>query len=59
MTASRAINDKLMTATIAAMKSMGVEKWQEAKTHLTTALELDPHNIELQQMMTIVTGKTR
>ena len=56
-TASSAINDKLRTATINAMKSMGVEKWQEAKTHLATALELDPHNTELKQMHAIVQSK--
>lgn len=56
-TASSAINDKLRTATIDAMKSMGEEKWQEAKTHLATAIGLDPHNNELKQMQAIVQGK--
>ncbi|MCA9454019.1 MAG: hypothetical protein KC584_15560, partial [Nitrospira sp.] len=55
-TASNAVNDKVRTATIDAMKSMGQEKWQEAKMHLRTALELDPHNTELQQMQKIVQG---
>lgn len=53
-TASSAINDRLRTATIDAMKSMGEEKWQDAQSHLTTALELDPHNLALQQMHEIV-----
>ena len=56
-TASSAINEKLRTATIDAMKSMGEEKWQEAKTHLSTALELDPHDSELKQMLTIIQNK--
>lgn len=56
-TASSAVNNKVRTATIDAMKSMGQEKWQEAKTRLDTALELDPHNTELHQMQEIVQGK--
>lgn len=58
-TAPSAVNDKIRTATIDAMKSMGQEKWQEAKTHLIKALELDPHNIELKQMDAIVQGKIK
>ncbi|MCA9499014.1 MAG: SUMF1/EgtB/PvdO family nonheme iron enzyme [Nitrospira sp.] len=56
-TASHAVNDKVRTATINAMRSMGQEKWQEAKKYLDTALGLDPHNTELQQMQEIVQGK--
>jgi len=56
-TAPGAVNDKIRTTTIDAMKSMGQEKWQEAKTHLATALKLDPQNTELQQMQAIVQGK--
>jgi len=56
-TAPASVNDTLRTATIEAMKAMGQEKWKDARTHLDTALSLDPTNEELQQMLRIVKGR--
>lgn len=56
-TSPSSVNEKLRTATIEAMKSMGQEKWNDAKNHLGTALSLDPNNEELKQMLRIVEGQ--
>lgn len=53
-TAPASVNDRLRAATIDAMKSMGQEKWTDARTHLNAALALDPRNEELQHMLRIV-----
>ena len=38
-------------------ENMGMEKWKEANEHLTKALQLDPHNVELNQMQSMVQSK--
>jgi gamma-glutamyl hercynylcysteine S-oxide synthase len=55
-TAPVEVNEKLKVSTIEAMKSMGQEKWKEAREHLSTALKLDPLNEELKAMLRIVEG---
>lgn len=56
-TAPSGVNDKLRVATIEAMKAMGQEKWKEARSHLDTAMTLDPLNEELRFMLKIVEGR--
>ncbi len=56
-TAPEAVSNSLRVATIEAMKHMGMEKWKEANEQLNKALRLDPHNVELNQMYTIVQAK--
>jgi formylglycine-generating enzyme required for sulfatase activity len=56
-TAPESVSDSLRVATIAAMKNMGMEKWKEANEHLNKALQLDPHNVELNQMHAIIQTK--
>ncbi|MGD9851771.1 MAG: formylglycine-generating enzyme family protein [Nitrospirales bacterium] len=56
-TAPTSVNETLKVATIDAMKAMGQEKWKTARTHLDTALGLDPHNEEIQHMLRIVEGR--
>ena len=52
--APQKIIDQVRTATIESMKSMGQEKFQEAKQHLMKALRLDPKNKELLQIQTML-----
>ena len=52
--APQTIVNEVRTATIEVMKSMGQEKFQEAKAHLTRALRLDPTNEELRQLQSMI-----
>ena len=55
--APQTIIDEVRAATIESMKSMGQEKYQEAKQHLARALRLDPQNTELLQLQTLLEDK--
>ena len=53
-TAPERVSEGLRVAIIEAMKYMGMEQWKEANERLKHALQLDPKNVELNQMHTIV-----
>ncbi len=54
MTAPQKVVDKVRTLTMSAMKNMGLEKPEEAKRDLQEALKVDPHNVELLQMRSLI-----
>lgn len=58
-TAPQKIVNEVRTATIEVMKSMGQEKYREAKKQLAEALAVDPQNKELLQLQSLLEEGTR
>lgn len=54
MTAPKAVQEKIQTAAVDAMKSMGQERFQEAAAYVDQALSFDPTNPELQRLRELI-----